>query len=64
MPRRLRADSPLLKVLPIANVLGKLVMLFALTLVFPLAVSLLAHDKTDMVFIVAMIGTFIGGTLL
>ena len=64
MPRRLRADSPLLKVLPIANVLGKLVMLFALTLVFPLAVSLLAHDKTDMVFILAMMGTFIGGALL
>lgn len=62
--RRLRADSPLLKVLPIANVLGKLVMLFSLTLVFPLGVSLLAQDAADMHFILAMMGSFIAGALL
>lgn len=61
---RLRQDSPLHKVLPIANVLGKLVMLFASTLVFPLLVSLLARDGADVDFILAMMLSFVAGAVL
>ncbi len=60
----LRRDSPWLKVLPIANVMGKLIMLFACTLLIPMAVSLLAQDGMAVDFLVAMLVSMLAGGVL